>query len=131
MDKGNPDDVEIPPSDQKNKIQIKTENISSMLANNAENIKDHPPAVVAASEKTANYQCGLCHKRFYEPQELKKHMKSDHIQSKNKKEIIPGDGDDEKQQKIEFENDETSEDITVMPDIVDPNEMLDEEENSE
>ena len=125
MDKGNPDDVEIPPSDQKNKIQIKTENISSMLANNAENIKDHPPAVVAASEKTANYQCGLCHKRFYEPQELKKHMKSDHIQSK-KKEIIPGDNE-----KIEFDNDETSEDITVMPDIVDPNEMLDEEENSE
>ena len=43
MDKGNPDDVEIPPSDQKNKIQIKTENISSMLAN-AENIKDQPPS---------------------------------------------------------------------------------------
>ena len=116
MDKGNTVDVEMP-SDPKNKIQIKSENIS-MLTTNAGDIKDHQPPPVA-SEKTANYQCGLCQKRFYQSQELKKHMKSDHIVQKNKKQIPAGDQD----QQIEFLKDDTSEDITVMPDIVDTNEL--------
>ena len=120
MDKGN-SNVDMPTSDhQKNKTDIKTENISSMLAN----FKDQQPPVMA-SEKTANYQCGLCQQRFYEPHELKKHMKSDHLKSKKRK-----NASDNKHNKIEFENDTTSEDITVMPDIVDPNEMLEEEEGN-
>ena len=114
MDKGN-SNVDMPTSDdQKNKTDIKTENISSMLAN----FKDQQPPVMA-SEKTANYQCGLCQQRFYEPHELKKHMKSDHLKSKKRKNAS------DKHNKIEFENDTTSEDITVMPDIVDPKELED------